>query len=51
MISAGDSHSAAAHSTGSKVYTWGVYRNTNGNMMTPVEKPTSIGEGLFNKPI
>jgi hypothetical protein len=35
MISAGDSHSAAANSQESLVYFWGVYKNTNGNMQNP----------------
>jgi alpha-tubulin suppressor-like RCC1 family protein len=51
MISAGDCHSVAAHSQGAKVYSWGVYRNTNGPMKGIVEKPTQIGASVFNKPI
>lgn len=51
MISAGDSHSVAVNSMASLVYFWGVYKNTNGNMESPHEKPTRIGEKVFNKPI
>jgi alpha-tubulin suppressor-like RCC1 family protein len=51
MISAGDSHSVAVNSESALVYFWGVYKNTNGNMQKPFDKPTRVGESIFNKPV
>lgn len=43
MITAGECHSTASNSLNGIIYTWGVFRNTQGNMMKPVRIPIRTG--------
>lgn len=43
MITAGEAHSTAANSLNGIMYTWGVFRNTQGNMTSPVRVPVRTG--------
>jgi regulator of chromosome condensation len=43
MITAGEAHSTAANSLNGIIYTWGVFRNTQGNMIAPMRVPVRTG--------
>lgn len=49
MISAGESHSVACHSSNCLVYQWGTYYNTSKGIIAKTEAPERIGEADFKK--